>query len=51
MKEVEEKAKNDRKVIMQEIKIRNLGKLIDYQLDPYLFSQGFKYADKKSTPG
>lgn len=50
MKEVEEKTKNDRKVIIQETKICNLGsvrykdELINYQVDPYLFSQGFKYA-------
>ena len=50
MKEVKEKTKNDRKVIIQETEICNLGsvrykdELIDYQLDPYLFSQGFKYA-------
>ena len=50
MKEVKEKTKNDRKVIIQETKICNLGsvrykdELINYQVDPYLFSQGFKYA-------
>ena len=50
MKKVEEKTKNDRKVIIQETKICNLGsvrykdELTDYQMDPYLFSQGFKYA-------
>ena len=50
MKKVEEKTKNNRKVIIQETKICNLGsvrykdELINYQMDPYLFSQGFKYA-------
>ena len=50
MKEVEEKTNNDGKVIIQETKICNLGSVrykdefLDYQMDPYLFSQGFKYA-------
>ena len=55
MKDVEEKT-NDRKVIIQETKICNYGsvhykdELINYQMDPYLFSQGFKYA-VRNLPG
>ena len=50
MKEVEKKTKNDKKVIIQETEICNLGsirykeELISDKMDPYLFSQGFKYA-------
>ena len=50
MKKVEEKTKDDKKVIIQETEICNLGsvrykdELISDKMDPYLFSQGFKYA-------
>jgi hypothetical protein len=50
MKKAEEKTKNDGKVIIQETEICNLGsvrykdELIADKMDPYLFSQGFKYA-------
>jgi hypothetical protein len=53
LKKAEKKTKNDRKVIIQNTTICNLGsvrykdELIDYQMDPYLFSQGFKYAVRK----
>ena len=50
MKEVEEKTKNREHIIIQETKIYNLGsvryknELITNKIDPYLLSQGFKYA-------
>ena len=50
MKKVGEKTTNDKKVIIQETEICNLGsvrykdELISNKMDPYLFSQGFKYA-------
>ena len=50
MKKVGEKTTNDKKLIIQETEICNLGsvrykdELISDKMDPYLFSQGFKYA-------
>ena len=50
MKEVEKKTKNRKRVVIQETKICNLGsvrykdELITDKIDPYLLSQGFKYA-------
>ena len=50
MKKAEEKTKNRKHVVIQETKICNLGsvrykdELITDNVDPYLLSQGFKYA-------
>ena len=50
MKKVEEKTNKNGRVVIQETEIRNLGsvrykdELIADNMDPYLFSQGFKYA-------
>ena len=57
MKKVEEKTKDDKKVIIQETEICNLGsvrykdELISDKMDPYLFSQGFKYAVRNLPQG
>lgn len=57
MKKVEEKTKNNEKVIIQETEIRNLGSvrykdelIFADRIDPYLFSQGFKYAVRSLPP-
>ena len=50
MKKVEEKTNKNGRVVIQETEIRNLGsvrykdELIADNMDPHLFSQGFKYA-------
>ena len=50
MKKVEEKTNKNGHVVIQETEIRNMGsvrykdELIADEMDPYLFSRGFKYA-------